>query len=128
MRKLLAILVLFGYLGGNTLLCELAKVPLLVQHYMDHTSNDPGLSFSDFLNMHYTGKDIKDGDYDTDMKLPYKSHDHSVNSYVFYAPLHQVYRGLSVAPRIVFTKETPEYSYIYSSLLGQSIWQPPKIA
>lgn len=58
-------------LSGSAI-AELFKAPLLVSHYIDHTSRNPNINFVDFLSMHYWGNDIVDNDSKQDMKLPFK--------------------------------------------------------
>lgn len=41
-------------------------------HFLDHQKTNPFIHFSDFLSMHYLGKDLNDHDTDKDMKLPFK--------------------------------------------------------
>lgn len=51
---------------------QLFKLPTLFQHYDEHAGRDPGVSFADFLSMHYWGRDANDKDDDKDRKLPFK--------------------------------------------------------
>jgi hypothetical protein len=50
------------------------KLPLFVKHFIEHKDKDAQLSLSKFIEMHYANTDVKDVDYDEDMKLPFKTH------------------------------------------------------
>ncbi len=75
MKKWAAIFVLSIYIFGATDACQLLKFPILVQHYVDHKYENPSLSLSGFLKMHYTGKIVVDDDFLQDMKLPFKTYE-----------------------------------------------------
>jgi hypothetical protein len=84
--RFIAILFLSLQLLTNTELCQLIKLPVLIEHYKEHGGIDNGISFFAFLKMHYFNGDAKDADYERDMQLPFKtnagaliiSHSHSV--------------------------------------------------
>ena len=52
---------------------QLLKFPILVHHFIEHQSEDKSLTFSDFLNMHYSNANVVKDDYAKDMKLPFKT-------------------------------------------------------
>lgn len=86
MKRIIAILFLSLQLLTSTELCQLAKLPILLEHYKEHAQLNQGISFVTFLKMHYFNGDPKDADYERDMQLPFKtnagaliiSHHHSV--------------------------------------------------
>ncbi|MCX6182126.1 MAG: hypothetical protein NT150_09385 [Bacteroidetes bacterium] len=71
MKKLLAISLLSLYLLTLTEVGQLIKLPLLVDHFIEHKEKDQNLSLLDFLAMHYSHSHTPDAD---DLKLPFKSH------------------------------------------------------
>jgi hypothetical protein len=114
------------YLISLTELNQLVKFPLLVKHFIEHKEKDGNLSLWAFLDMHYAHGDVKDADYDEDMKLPFKSHGGCVNSF-----------SMAFIPNDVFNpftkpafKETKTYSVYQEDFLKSAylsfIWQPPK--
>ncbi|MEN9523358.1 MAG: hypothetical protein RL065_1735, partial [Bacteroidota bacterium] len=65
---------------ANTELHQLVKLPLLMEHFVEHKTQNNKLSFLQFLTIHYSGSTQKDADYDKDMKLPFKSQDDCINT------------------------------------------------
>ncbi|MBP6431535.1 MAG: hypothetical protein KA319_07200 [Ferruginibacter sp.] len=100
---------------------------MLVQHYIEHKTENRDLSFIGFLEIHYTDGSPKDADYDKDMKLPFKSMDNSNMSSIssLCTPVHYFKHN----PVIYFNnnkQQFSDYSFTYSSAFLSSIWQPPK--
>lgn len=128
MKRGIAIFFLSAYLISLTELNQFVKLPLLVKHFIEHKEKDTSISFLKFLDMHYAHGDVKDADYDEDMKLPFKSHDGCVNAaVVVFIPSHFSY---SITKPL--TSEKNSYS-IHSeedlnSSFPSSIWQPPKFS
>jgi hypothetical protein len=83
MRRITAIGMLVLHLGLFTEMNELMRLPLLVEHYLEHQQLVPEMSFFQFLAMHYKTDVAHDS---TDMELPFKSCDHSVASPNFTFP------------------------------------------
>ncbi|MBC8985968.1 hypothetical protein H9X96_09275 [Pedobacter sp. N36a] len=71
MKRVMIYFLVTCILSGSAI-TELFKGPILVSHYIDHTSRNPNINFIDFLSMHYWGKDIVDNDGNQDSKLPFK--------------------------------------------------------
>jgi hypothetical protein len=88
MKKLLVILLLSIHFFGNTEINQLFSLPQLISHYFQHRRLDPGLSFHEFLNMHYGGDDGTTADDHEDNKLPYHNQlqSHSFNSVISTLP------------------------------------------
>lgn len=103
---------------------ELLKLPLLVEHYIEHQQENSNLTIWGFLCIHYQGKDVFDSDYDKDMKLPFKSHT-SICSVVF-CPLTQEYKAIQKIKCKFKKQNLYAYSFLYSSTFLSSIWQPPR--
>jgi hypothetical protein len=57
---------------NNISLGQAYKLPVLINHFIEHHERDNRVTFLDFLSMHYWGKDINDNDQDKDMQLPFK--------------------------------------------------------
>ena len=58
---------------SSTQLKELLKLPVLINHYMEHLDENSNLSVYDFLKIHYADGVKYDEDYNVDMKLPFKN-------------------------------------------------------
>jgi hypothetical protein len=119
---------LFIYLFSATELSELLKVPQLIEHYTEHKSQNNKISFLDFICIHYYDAHDNDGDDESDMKLPFKSHDNcSVsNSQVFFSNSFPNFR---IKPTEILLEKTKIFKeeFIYSSFQS-NIWQPPKLS
>ncbi|MFD1631118.1 hypothetical protein [Pseudopedobacter beijingensis] len=126
MKKLLVILSIAVYLTSTTEINQLLKLPILVEHYIDHSQQNPKMSFWDFLVLHYNNHE-PDADYDTDMRLPFMAH-HEVLSLLAYVDisLYQLNADHTVPQdkkNHTFYKEL----YLKSRYLS-GIWQPPKVS
>ncbi|KQR95635.1 hypothetical protein ASG01_00825 [Chryseobacterium sp. Leaf180] len=73
MKKLLSFLLIALYLLSTTELYQLAKMPLLVQHYIEHKQLSPEMPLMAFINAHYAHP-ANDKDAGTDQKLPFVMH------------------------------------------------------
>ncbi|MDQ5928322.1 MAG: hypothetical protein QG594_96 [Bacteroidota bacterium] len=126
MKKCIVILFLASYLFSTTQLCELLKINRLVEHYIEHTHKDKNLSLLAFLCMHYIHTQVKDGDFEKDMKLPFKTLDTcNYASINFCTPIEE----FDFAKKLILKRyKTPLYRYhfSFSSNFSSSIWQPPK--
>lgn len=114
------------YLLSSTQLKELLKLPILVEHFNEHRALNAQMSFIDFLCMHYAEGNVKDADYEKDMRLPFKSAENSSVGYIsFYLPAPVFKQDVLVH----FTERKQSfagYNFTYSSAFLSSIWQPPR--
>src|SRR5690606_13520126 len=67
-----SILFLSVYLLSTTQFSQILKLPILVEHFIEHRAID-SMSFWGFLVHHYDNHQ-PDEDYETDMKLPFMVH------------------------------------------------------
>ena len=125
MKKLFAISFLLIYLFPTTELHQLLKAPLLIEHFIEHREENKDITLWQFLYAHYAMGDVKDSDYDKDMKLPFKTHSNCVSSFSnVYLPSAKV----SIEKPIEFLQEkrfTTKDQFLLPSHLS-NIWQPPK--
>ena len=114
------------YLLTATELNELFKLPLLVDHFVQHNEGNKHVNFWDFLCDHYSTNTIKDTDYEEYMKLPFKSQSHfeknnTINSFCF---------ELSVYSNNLISFTVKDFVFISEQFNNNSsintIWQPPK--
>jgi hypothetical protein len=125
-KKLLPIFLLSIYLVSVTELHELFKLPQLVEHFMEHKSEDSKTSLLNFLVMHYANTDDGDGDKSKDMKLPFKSNHDCANfantGFISFNTFSLAIKSTPIKSKIYKTNATDFISSAYLS----SIWQPPK--
>lgn len=129
MKKIAAIFLILIFLFGATEAYQLLKLPLLVQHYIQHRSEDPDISFISFLRIHYNKKLVIDADWQQDQQLPFKTQQ-SANTFMFgfvSMPSHPISVQSAPPPFVQKTfriDKDPEYSFTRL----QDIFQPPKLA
>lgn len=76
MKNPVAILLMTIHLFAYTDIGQVFKFPQLISHYHYHQQKIPGLSFLQFLKMHYAETESSNAattDHKDDMKLPFKS-------------------------------------------------------
>ena len=122
----MVISLLSVYLLSTTELYQLVKIPCLVQHFIEHREQDRNISLWRFLCMHYAGDDIKDADYDRDMKLPFKTHDGCTTAGIsVFTPNN--FSTLIQRPVCFEPKAFPMQDVAFTSASFLSaIWQPPR--
>lgn len=126
MKNFIVILFLSSYLYSTTQLSELLKIDVLIEHFVEHSKKDINLSFWEFLSMHYANGEVKDADYNKDMKLPYKTLDtYNYASITICTPIHDFKFQNNTTLKLY---KTPSYKYNFSfhSNFHSAIWQPPK--
>lgn len=128
MRRLLAIFFLFTFLSANTAFGEVLKLPMLIQHYLEHTNEDKDVTIFNFLVQHYTGginHDHRENHNHHD-QLPFKAIDGHFSSVVsIVAPPFVISHNTLV----VTVVKLPAYSQQnYSNTYLNSIWQPPRFS
>lgn len=126
MRKKIAILFLSIYLVSITEAHEFLKIPQLIEHFIEHKSEDKSTTFIDFIVMHYSTSDDGDNDNSKDDQLPFKSHhdcqNYSTTGDITFNNIHITVKSLPIEEKIYNTYSS---EFISSSYLS-SIWQPPK--
>lgn len=127
MRKPVAILFAAIYLFGTTEASQLLKLPVLVQHYVEHKTLNKSITFARFLEMHYLGKDEPDNDYQRDMQLPFKTIDACCMIAVNSLPPQRVQITVVEIPEIPVHKTATNdaFRHLYSP---GSVFQPPRLA
>ena len=111
---------------STTELYQTLKLPFLIEHFIEHKEQNKNLTLWKFLCMHYTPETVNDGDYEKDMKLPFKTHFH-MNYANFTADLPTQNLTFPVLSPFIEAKIVNGYqpTFLTSSYLS-SIWQPPK--
>ena len=72
MKRPIAIFLLGIYLFSFVEFHQFLRIPILIQHFVEHRQQDPSISFMAFLKMHYVGEIVIDDDYQRDNELPFR--------------------------------------------------------
>ncbi len=103
---------------------QFLKLPVLVEHFIEHRSETHNLSFKDYIVLHYFDSKAEDGDYERDMQLPFRNH----NVILLGSPvIIQQQTSLLLPTAQYFVKDYSIYSVPNTSTnYIAKIWQPPK--
>lgn len=103
---------------------ELLKISNLVEHFKEHSHEQPKVTFIDLIKVHY-GSDLPDEKQDEHHdNLPFQSHNCSYTSAVYV---------VSVSGTITFelfentTTVVSFYKAQFPPQISGSIWQPPQL-
>jgi hypothetical protein len=128
LKKIIAISLLISYQMATTELYQLLKLPILIEHFMEHQEQNKNITLIEFLCLHYANGDVRDADYEKDMKLPFKTHSNNCSANIIAVvanatikinfPVKSNFAELRV---LIFSKEIA-----FSSLYLSNIWQPPR--
>ncbi len=122
MKRVFAIGLLFFYLISFTEFSEVLRLPLLVEHYIEHKDKVADLSFLEFLGMHYKNDVAHD---DQDMSLPFKDCHHSSGGQTVVLPLQKI--ALDENSFIISNSYASFYLLHEPKLVAADIFQPPKL-
>jgi len=131
LKQYIAIFFLSAYLLSTTQLHELLKLPVLVEHFIEHKQQDPKMNFLEFLCMHYAHGNVRDADYDKDMRLPFKSCNSNINNTISFctpATDHTFSFTERLYPVVVNKTFFPKDERFYASDYLSFIWQPPRLS
>lgn len=125
MKKLISILLLSLYLLSTTELYQLLKVPILIEHFMEHKKLNPDMTLEAFLKTHYDNP-VKDADYKTDQKLPFIVHSAPLVLFFTLSPSFTFDIKNTHVNQVQYLK-IPSYDDIfYIKGFSNSIWEPPR--
>lgn len=122
--KLILGTILCIYVIASTQLIELAKLPTLYSHYLEHKKENSYLCFTEFISLHYTASQ---DDFDSKhSNLPFKScKENTVVSITM--PIN----NLTLELNQVFNCVVEQINFFYKSRYAfqylHAIWQPPRI-
>ena len=124
MRKFLVIGFIAVHLIGNTEMSQLVKLPKLISHFLQHQQQNPEITFTEFIAMHYGGDDGTTADDNEDSKLPFHhGNSLSVSYTAFLQP--SFYSGdVNMNPKRAFTSRVHSGNPSEHVLI---ILQPPQI-
>lgn len=126
MKNILVYSLLSLFVLAHTELIQVVKLPLLVEHFLEHKSENKSVNIFSFLYIHYIKEVQTDNDYSEDIKLPFKSNQVSQNSSSSsLVPLQFILSSVYVF--ITCLKNTAIFSFNFiSSSYHIAIWQPPR--
>jgi hypothetical protein len=79
-KRVIAFFLVSIYMMSFSELHQFLKLPILVQHFVEHQKKDPSISLLAFLEEHYVHQYIVDDDYQRDKELPFREGDCVVNN------------------------------------------------
>ena len=125
MKKRAAYIFLAIYLLGATQLHQLLKMPLLIEHYLEHKLDNGNLSLIGFMYQHYVGDDGNANDDQKDQNLPFKSaHFQMQNTVVFAVFKYEL-------PKIIVPQNQSGWPVLQTRSLSTialgSLFRPPKV-
>lgn len=126
MKKIFSIFLLTIYLISFTEVKEVLKIPALIEHYKDHKYEKNDTSIIGFIVLHYLSDNIKDSDYEKDMKLPFKAHDFSCHNLTI-QDLPKIFE-FNFSEICLFEKTYQNFHYFLNFSEGKifSFYPPPK--
>ena len=126
LKRVIAILFLSTYLFSATEFNQLLKLPLLIEHFIEHKEENKQITFWEFLCLHYKTTNVKDADYEKDMKLPFKSQSDLFSSITVFHLFPNFDNLLNnILPTSKKSYVITSEHFIESSAVCY-IWQPPK--
>ena len=128
MRKHIAIVLLSVYLLSFQEFRQVLKFPLLIEQFVKHEVVGNDYTLMGFIEHHYFNN-IKDSDYQQDMKLPFKTYDFSMVSSSMVIILVEIENYLPEKPKSIIAERKSNFVYIkeFVSEYHYSVFQPPEI-
>lgn len=124
-KKWIALILFAIYAISSTELREIAKLPVLIQHYNEHRQLNHSITFSQYLVDHYNNLPHTDNDQERDNQLPFKQVDSTVMSSPAIPPSSAINLKrpvMSVVKDVLF----PRNDQFIPSGNFSKIWQPPR--
>lgn len=127
MKKTVAIAFFFIYLAASFHLEQLAKIPILFQHYREHIRMEGNISFVAFLKEHYVHDHRSDPDYARDQQLPFKTSHHFFMMMAPAMPRSAIeYISMMTGNRSCYISPLNDADTV--SFFTDRIFQPPRIS
>lgn len=120
---MLCIVFISMYLFATTELYQLLKLPIFIEHFLDHKSQDK-MSMYEFLVHHYGGHE-KDADYNTDMKLPFMKH-FDLSHFSVFLGTNSSYDTLKELTEWKDSNLVYHSDENFINRALEAIWQPPR--
>ncbi|WP_114759532.1 hypothetical protein [Flavobacterium sp. AG291] len=124
MKKLCVYILIFLVNLNTSFFEELLKVPVLVQHFMEHQQRNADIGFGEFLAQHYGSRNTKDNDEDRDMQLPYKKLDHHDVTHFVFLPNRFYSSSVRITPMDSPVDNHYKNNFLHNPHLG-ALFRPP---
>ena len=110
----------------QTDLADICRLPEVLKHFEKHRLEAPGITFLEFLSLHYGSSDHANQPTQDHEKLPFsKRLHHQVQSLQFVPNIERLHPSRSCTLLMVIGEVL--YRRIGAPSVAISIWQPPKI-
>lgn len=108
---------------------QILKFPLLIEQFVKHEVISNDYTLLGFIEHHYFNN-IKDSDYQQDMKLPFKTYDFSSVSVSLVFIFQEIENYLPEKPQKVISEKKSHFIYKkdFVSEYHYSVFQPPEIS
>ncbi|MBS1977188.1 MAG: hypothetical protein JST46_07435 [Bacteroidetes bacterium] len=125
MKRKLAIALTCVYLLTATELNQIWKLPIFISHFLEHRTENSGITLVEFITLHYFSGDPRDSDFARDEQLPFRDNSHSLIGSIF--TIVPASAGVSYSTvflyNISFIPKTQDGKPSHSLT---EIWQPPR--
>lgn len=125
MKRIISISILVSYLAASTQFVQLLKIPLLIEHFIEHKASSNEITFKEFFILHYLDAQHVDGDYDKDMRLPFKTVNTSLTNIASLIPSLRSDFVINIDGKEGTNFITYAVFFITNTFIS-SIWQPPR--
>jgi hypothetical protein len=105
---------------------QILRLPVLVEHYLEHRKEHQSLGIGEFLLIHYSRQHTQ-GANEQDRQLPFKTHHECAKLFSFAAPLHCEV-AFHNPPLQEKNRCAPVEPGRLSTGYRTMIWQPPRTA
>lgn len=125
-KRIISFLLLISFFDTTTEAHELFKIHHLLRHYYEHKTEHPSISFTQYINEHYTNEQSahKNNHHDQD-RFPFQGK-HCCNVQTVQL-LAQEIIDFGLLPPSIDTSTKSSFIEFAPSEFLVSIWQPPKI-
>lgn len=125
MKKAIAYLLVFTIMGASIHIDELAKLPMLFSHYIEHKKQHPTDTAFDFLYKHYVLNQAAEStrDKSSDAQLPFKSTQTFHSHFTPFVCENKTVELKIESNQITYQPLTVSKAFTCSL----DIWQPPQL-
>lgn len=120
---MLALYLLLAGLMPNMDFCDLARIPDLVEHYLEHQAAADGMDLAEFITFHYAEENKEPAD---DHSLPFKEHNCCPAGHTLTVLTRPVM--IEFRPAVPVLHLYSPYQAHLPSRFSTSIWQPPQFS
>ncbi|MDY3318419.1 hypothetical protein PG637_03255 [Riemerella anatipestifer] len=106
---------------------EVFKLPILLEHFIEHRNDNPKMSFGQFITLHYLSGDVHDDDYEKDMKLPFKSQNQNISASIVLAMPTSF--DFKIKSSKIYKETSQNFGYSDSFTIDNSdlVFHPPRL-